>query len=97
MVMHSATSTTDVSLAQEFPKHLSNAARKNAVTDQVKCKNLASKQKWVEREYRVQEDADVLHKYDKMLCDTNQFPSLPFCSTQTKLHGIIGLIKHYHV
>ena len=33
MVIHSATSTTYISLAQEFQKHLSNAASKHRVID----------------------------------------------------------------
>ena len=32
-----------------------------------------------------------------MFCNTNQFPSLPFCGPYTKPHGVRGLSKHYHV
>ena len=31
-----------------------------------------------------------------MFCNTNQFPSLPFCGPHTKPHGVRGLSKHYH-
>ena len=33
MLIHSPTSTTDVSLSQEFQKHLSNAAQKHVLFD----------------------------------------------------------------
>ena len=36
MVMNNGTHTSDVSLDREFQKHLSNAARKNGLIDQVK-------------------------------------------------------------
>ena len=36
MVMHTGNRTYDVSLDREFQKHLSNAARKNGLIDQVK-------------------------------------------------------------
>ena len=32
-----------------------------------------------------------------MFCNKNQFPSLPFVGPHTKPHGVIGLIKHYHM
>ena len=34
----------------------------------------ASKRKWIDREYHVQGNTDIAHKYVKMYCDTNQFP-----------------------
>ena len=39
MFMHTGTCTSDVSLASEFQKHLSTAARKHGVIDQGKYKN----------------------------------------------------------
>ena len=39
MIIHSATSITDVSLAREFPKQLSNVAYKHGVIDKGKIKN----------------------------------------------------------
>ena len=39
MVMHTLTRTPNFSLASEFQKHLSTAARKHGVIDQVKYKN----------------------------------------------------------
>ena len=38
MVMYTGTLTSDVSLASEFQKHLSTAARKHGVIDQGKLK-----------------------------------------------------------
>ena len=32
----------------------------------------------------------------KMYCNTNQFPTLPFCGTHSKPHGARGISKHYH-
>ena len=33
--------------------------------------------KWTDRQYNVQDNADVSHEYVKMYCNTNQFPALP--------------------
>ena len=38
MVMHTGTCASDVSLAREFKKHLSNETHKHGVIDQVKYK-----------------------------------------------------------
>ena len=59
--------------------------------------NRESKQKCTEREYHVQNDADIAHKYVKMFGNTNQFPSFSFCGTHTKPHGVRGFSKHYHM
>ena len=32
-----------------------------------------------------------------MYCDTNQFPTLPFCGSNPKPHGSRVLGKHYHL
>ena len=53
MAMHSATHKYDVSLAQSFQKHQSNAPRKNGVIYQVKYIKLSGKWKWAEIKYRV--------------------------------------------
>ena len=34
---------------------------------------ISSKRKWIDREYNVQDNADVAHKDVKIYCDTNQF------------------------
>ena len=50
-----------------------------------------------EREYHVQDNADVAHKDVKMYCDTNQFPESPFCGSHPNSHGARELSKHYHL
>ena len=32
-----------------------------------------------------------------MYCDTNQFPTLPFCGPHTKPHDARRLSNHYHL
>ena len=48
--------------------------RKHGIIDQGKYIKRASKSKWTDREYHVQDNADVAHKYVKMYCYTNQLP-----------------------
>ena len=60
--MHTGTCTFDVILASEFQKHLSTDARKHGVIDKGKLKKRASKRNWTEKEYHVQNDADVAQK-----------------------------------
>ena len=52
---------------------------------------------WTEREYHVQYNASVELKDVKMYCNTNQFPTLPFCGPHSKPHGTRGLGKYYHL
>ena len=40
---------------------------------------------------------DGSHKYVKIKCDIIQFPSLQFCGTHSKTHGVQGLRKHYNL
>ena len=60
--------------------------RKHGVIDQGRYMIRESKRKWIDREYHVQDNADVAHKYVKMYCDTNQFSELPFCGPHPKPH-----------
>ena len=53
--------------------------------------------KWTDREYHVQYNADFAHKYVIIYCNTNQFPTLPYCGPHSKPHGARGLSKHYHL
>ena len=71
--------------------------RKHEVIDKGKDRKRASKIKWTDREYYVQDNADVAHKYVKMYCDTNQFLALPFYGSHPKTHGARGLVKHHHI
>ena len=50
-----------------------------------------------DRQYHVQDDAAVSHKYVRMYSNKNQFPALPFCGPHSKPHGARGLSKNYHL
>ena len=76
---------------------MSKDDRKHGVIDYGKDRKKASKRKWTDREYHIQDNADVAHKYVKIYCDTNQFPTFPFCSSYSKPHGSRGLGRHYHI
>ena len=76
---------------------MSNGYRKHGVIYQVKYIKRSSKIKWRDREYHVQDSADVVHKDVKMYCDTNQFRTLPFCGSHTNPNGARGLSKYYHL
>ena len=71
ILMLSSTQNNYASLDKEFHKHMSKDHQKHGVIDQGK-KN--SKRKWIDREYHVQDNADVAHKDVKMYCDNNQSP-----------------------
>ena len=68
--------------------------RKHGVIDQGGDRKRASKRKWTDREYHVQDNADVAHKDMKMYCDTNQPPILTFCGSHPKPRGARGLGKN---
>ena len=53
--------------------------------------------KWTDRQYHVQDNADVAHQDVKIYCNTNQFPELTFCGPYSKPHGERGLSKNYHL
>ena len=86
--IHTGTEKKDVSLAQEFKNHLEGEHRKNGVIDQGKSRKIFINRKWTEIKYHVQDNSDVELKYVKMFCNTNQFPTLPFCGPHSKPHGI---------
>ena len=95
--MNSFTPKKDASLDKELQKRLSKEQRKNGVINQGKYSQISNKRKIRDREYHVQDNADIAHKDVKMYCDTNQFPTLPFCGTNLKPRGARGLGKHYHL
>ena len=76
---------------------MSRDDRKHGVIDEGKYTKISSKIKWTDKEYHVQDNADVSQKYVKIYCDTNQFPTLPFCGSHPKPHGERGLGNHYHL
>ena len=53
--------------------------------------------KSTDREYHVQDNADVEQKDMKMYCNTKRFPALPFCGPYSKHHGAREFRKHYHL
>ena len=95
--MHSCTQNNDISLAKQFQKYLSKEHRKHGVIDQGKYRKIEIKRKWTDREYHVQDNAKVTHKYVRIYCDTNQFPALPFCGQHPKPLGAKGLKKHHQL
>ena len=52
--------------------------------------------KCTDRQYHVQDNADVAHQDVRMYCNTNKFPELPFCGPHSKPHGAMGLSNNYH-
>ena len=76
---------------------MSKDDRKYGFIGQVKYRKRYRKIKWTYREYHVQDNANLAHKYFKFYCDINQLPTLPFCGSHPKLHGERGLGKHYHL
>ena len=76
---------------------MSKEHRKHGVIDQGKYRKRTSKRKCIDREYHVQDNVDVAHKYVRIYCDTNQFPELSFCGPYPKPHESRELSKHYHL
>ena len=73
MLMHTGTRTSDVSLARELKKTPVACGTRNWSDLLRQIQKRSSKRKCKEREYHVQEDADVSHKNVKIFCNTNQF------------------------
>ena len=76
MLMHTSTENTDISLSREFQKHLSDPIWAHGLLDHSKDIKCASKWKWNERDYHIQDIKDMPHKSVKMSCETTQFPEL---------------------
>ena len=72
---------------------MSKEHRKHGVVDQVNIGKHPEK-KQTDREYHVQDNADVAHKYVKMFCDTNQLPVLPLYGSHPKPYGSMWFSKH---
>ena len=70
---------------------------KHGVIGLRKYRKISNKIKLTDIEYHVQDNTDVAQKYVKMYCDTNQYPTLPFCGSHTKPHVARGLSKHYNL
>ena len=59
----------DVSLAKEFQHYLTKEHNKNVVIDQGKYKKRFMEGKWKDRQYQIQDNADVAHQYVRMYCN----------------------------
>ena len=94
--MHTGNQNYDVSLAKEFQQHLTKEHCKNGVFDKGGNNKRFMEIKWTYRQYHVQDNSYVAHKYVKIYCNTHQFPALPFCGPNSKPYGERGFIKHYH-
>ena len=53
--------------------------------------------KCTDRQYHVQDNADVSNTYVIIYFNTNQFPELTFCGPHSKPHGARGMSKHYNL
>ena len=53
--------------------------------------------KWTDRQFHVQDNADVSHKYLKIYCNTNQLSVLEFCVPYPKPHGARRASTHYNL
>ena len=95
--MHTGNQKYDVILSKEFQHHLTKEHRKNGVFDQERRNKQPIEIKWIDRQYNVQDNADVSHQYVRIYCNKNQLPALPFCVPHFKPHGTRGLSKHYHL
>ena len=94
--MHTGTENKDVSLPQELKNHLEEEHQQNGAIDQGKPRKIFMERKYTERKYHVQDNAAVELKDVKIYCNTNQFPALNFCGSNSKPHGARGMGKHYH-
>ena len=73
ILINYCTQNNDVSLPKELQKHMYKDDRKHGVVYQGKYRKGASKRKWTDREYHVQDNDDVAYNNVKMYCYTNQF------------------------
>ena len=78
MATNTSTVNTDIILERGFQKHLSDPTRANGLLDQGRYIKRASKWKWNEREYHVQDNKYVSHTSVKISCATTKFPELSF-------------------
>ena len=97
MVIHTSTANTDISLSREFLKYLSDTTWAHGLLDNDKYRKCASKRKWNERDYHVQDRKYVPHASVKIPCATTQFLELPFFGPHERLHVVIGLSINYHL
>ena len=97
MIMHTAMSNSDISLAREFQNHLSDPKRAHGLIYHRKDRKLYIKLKWTDREYHVQDRKYLQQKSVKMACASTKFQALSFCGSHEKPHGVRGLSKNYNL
>ena len=73
MVMHTTMSNTYISLVRVFQKYISEPTRAHLLIDNIKDRKQASKRKWTEHDYYIQDRKYVQQKYVKMSCESTQF------------------------
>ena len=74
--IHTGTQKYDVTLFKEFQHFLKKSTANMVSLIRENTKRRFIKIKWTDRQYHVQDNADVEYKYVKMYCKTNQFPEL---------------------
>ena len=72
MKMNTGNQKYDVSLAKEFQNHLTKEEFKNVVFDQGKNNKLFMERKGTDRQYHVQDNADVVRQDVIMYCNKNK-------------------------
>ena len=70
--MHTGTQKYNISLAKEFQGHLKKSTAKKVSL--IKGGERFMEIKWTDRNYHVQDNADVAHQDVKMYYNTNIFP-----------------------
>ena len=94
MAIHIAMNNADNILARVFQKHLSYPTRAHALIGHGKDRKRASKRKWMECEYHVQDKKYVQNKPVKTLCASIKCHGISFCGPHAKPHGVRRLSKH---
>ena len=78
IIMHSCTQKIDVSIAKHSPKNCLGSKVNMESFIRENKREISSKRKWTDREYNIQDNADVAHKDVKIYCDTNRRTSKRF-------------------
>ena len=97
MVMHTSMSNTYIIISRELKKPILDPPRAYVFIGHGRYRKRASKRKWMDCEYHVQDRRYVQHKSVKLSCSSTQFQALLFCGPHAKTHWSRGWIKHYHL
>ena len=88
--MYKSISNTDISIGREFQENISDQTRAYGFIDHVKDMKQASKPKWTEREFHVQDIKYLQKKPVKLSCDSTQLQILSLFSKQSKTNVVRG-------